>query len=150
MLPIYTFLTKQVLYMKLPLRMTPQREIILNELSKNKMHPTADELYDRIKKKLPHISLATVYRNLETLSETGLITKLEVTGRQKRFDWNKEPHSHITCTECNKLDDIFPPALSTPSLDFAPGDNKGYKVIGHRIEYFGICPACQEKLSKKE
>jgi Fe2+ or Zn2+ uptake regulation protein len=72
------------------LRMTHQREIILDELNRSKTHPTADELFDRIKHKLPRISLATVYRNLEILSAAGLIKKLEMSGRQKRFDWDRE------------------------------------------------------------
>ncbi|MCI5132654.1 MAG: transcriptional repressor, partial [Candidatus Electrothrix sp. EH2] len=71
--------------MKDILRMTHQRELILEELGNCHNHPTADALYERIKKKLPRISLATVYRNLEILSEAGMIRKLEISGRQKRF-----------------------------------------------------------------
>ena len=71
-----------------PLRMTYQREIILEELKKTKTHPTADELYTTVRQRIPHISLATVYRNLETLANSGLVRKLEVIGRQKRFDGN--------------------------------------------------------------
>ena len=62
----------------MPLRMTNQREIILQELQKSKKHMTADELYSRVRKVMPRISLATVYRNLETLSDAGIIAKLEM------------------------------------------------------------------------
>ena len=79
------------------LRMTNQREIILRELKKSKRHLAADELYDIVKKVMPRISLATVYRNLEILSEAGMIGKLEISGRQKRFDFDVSDHDHIYC-----------------------------------------------------
>jgi Fur family ferric uptake transcriptional regulator len=77
--------------------MTNQREIILRELRKSRQHLSADELFDRVKKTMPRISLATVYRNLEILSEAGMITKLEISGRQKRFDYDVVDHDHIYC-----------------------------------------------------
>jgi Fe2+ or Zn2+ uptake regulation protein/predicted transcriptional regulator len=124
--------------------MTHQREIILDELNRSKTHPTADELYSCIKKNLPRISLATVYRNLEILSEAGLIQKLQVSGRQKRFDWNPEVHNHIFCTQCQGLDNIpTPDAGATPYV--GPMQEKGYCITGCRIEFFGLCPKCQTK-----
>ena len=126
------------------LRMTHQREIILDELNRSKAHPTADELYSCIKKKLPRISLATVYRNLEILSEAGLIQKLQVSGRQKRFDWNPEQHNHIFCTQCQGLDNIpSPDAEEAPYVK--PMQEKGYCITGCRIEFYGLCPTCQKK-----
>ncbi|MCJ7604005.1 MAG: transcriptional repressor, partial [Desulfobulbaceae bacterium] len=68
------------------LRMTKQRQVILEELRKVKTHPTADDMYQMLRKKMPKISLGTVYRNLEILSESGIIQKLDVGGTQKRFD----------------------------------------------------------------
>ncbi len=125
------------------LRMTHQREIILDELTKSKTHPTADELYERIKKRLPRISLATVYRNLEILSEAGLITKLEISGRQKRFDWDPGSHDHIFCTQCQRVDNICTPTGNAPVISSM--QKKGYRITGRRIEFFGICPNCQKK-----
>ena len=125
------------------LRMTHQRETILDELNRSKTHPTADELYERIKKKLPRISLATVYRNLEILSGAGLIQKLEVSGRQKRFDWNPEQHTHIFCTQCQGVDNILAPDAQAPYI--GPMQEKGYCITGCRIEFFGLCPKCQKK-----
>lgn len=130
--------------MKPTLRMTHQREIILDELNRSKTHPTADELYSCIKKKLPRISLATVYRNLEILSGAGLIQKLEVSGRQKRFDWNPEQHNHIYCTQCQGVDNIATPEVQAPYI--GPMQEKGYCITGCRIEFFGLCPTCQNKL----
>jgi Fe2+ or Zn2+ uptake regulation protein len=131
------------------LRMTHQREIILEELHRGKIHPTADELYERIKKKLPRISLATVYRNLEILSEAGVIKKLEISGRQKRFDWDPHDHDHVFCTQCQRVDNIPTPDAPVPYV--APTQEKGYRITGCRIEFFGLCPKCrkQQETTKK-
>lgn len=68
------------------IRLTTQRQIILEELAKVKTHPTASELYDMVRKRLPRIGLGTVYRNLELMADSGMILKIEVGGTQKRFD----------------------------------------------------------------
>lgn len=128
--------------MQRTLRMTHQREVVLHELRRCQMHPTADELYGLIKKKLPRISLATVYRNLEILSEAGHIGKLEVSGRQKRFDWDPTDHSHVFCVRCHRVDNLDFPGLPCPRVE--PGQNQGYEISGCRIEFFGLCPACRE------
>ena len=121
------------------LRMTHQREIILDELRRSKAHPTADELYERIKKKVPRISLATVYRNLEILSEAGLIKKLEISGRQKRFDWDPGEHDHVFCIHCQRVDNIATTATAPP---VEPMRERGYQITGCRIEFYGLCPKC--------
>ncbi|CAK8714886.1 Ferric uptake regulation protein [Candidatus Electronema halotolerans] len=124
-------------------RMTNQREVILEEIAKYKGHPTADLLYERVRKKLPRISLATVYRNLEILSKAGKIRKLEISGRQKRFDRELEEHNHICCVQCHRIDNIH----IAPEQMLASGSEQktGYKIFGWRVEFFGICPECQEK-----
>lgn len=130
-----------------PLRMTHQREIILEELKKAETHPTADELYERIKKRLPRISLATVYRNLEILSEADIIKKMEISGRQKRFDWDTREHNHVVCIACNRIDNIeLESKLDVPS----EGDMKNYQVSGCRVEFYGLCPECQKKTEKNQ
>jgi Fur family ferric uptake transcriptional regulator len=84
-------------------RMTKQRRIILEELTKIKTHPTAYDLYEMVKVRLPSISLGTVYRNLEHLSSKGLILKLDIGKGQKRFDATTKEHAHIMCLECGKV-----------------------------------------------
>ena len=78
-------------------RMTLQRKTILEVLRQTDFHPSADEIYMMVRERLPRISLGTVYRNLEVLSESGFIQKLELGGTIKRFDWNPEKHYHIRC-----------------------------------------------------
>lgn len=121
-------------------RLTHQRQLILEELCAVKSHPTADELYDMVRHRLPKISLATVYRNLEWLTEQSMIQKIEVGGRQKRFDGNTTPHCHIRCVECGKVDDIEMDPLN--DLVIPAEQAHGYKVLGHRLEIQGICPQC--------
>jgi Fe2+ or Zn2+ uptake regulation protein len=128
--------------------MTHQRELILEELGNCHNHPTADALYERIKKKLPRISLATVYRNLEILSEAGMIRKLEISGRQKRFDREIEQHDHVFCVQCRRVDDIKFDQSRLLSLD--EEHSQGYTISGCRVEFFGICPQCQAKNKKKQ
>lgn len=85
------------------MRLTTQRQIILEELEKVTSHPTANEVYDMVRKRLPRIGLGTVYRNLELMAETGIILKIEVGGTQKRFDATTHPHYHIRCISCGKV-----------------------------------------------
>lgn len=129
--------------MPMELRMTHQRELILQELQTSGEHLTADELYDRVKKKLPRISLATVYRNLEILTQVGFIAKREVSGRQKRFDSDVTEHDHIFCVQCQRLDNL---ELNREEVCGLPTEViEGYTVIGYRLEFSGICKDCQQK-----
>lgn len=130
------------------LRMTNQREVILRELRTSKKHLTADELYERVKKDMPRISLATVYRNLEILSEAGMIQKLEISGRQKRFDYDTELHDHIYCVQCHRVDNL---KMEHGSInDEVLSRISNYDVTGYRLEFAGICPECKKKNSLKK
>jgi Fe2+ or Zn2+ uptake regulation protein len=124
-------------------RMTRQRGIILEELRKINTHPSADEIYERVRKHLPRISLGTVYRNLEILSELGEIQKLEAGGSSmKRFDGNPVSHYHIRCICCDRVVDAPVEPLINTSKDIHEATN--YKIIGHRFEFIGVCPVCSD------
>jgi Fe2+ or Zn2+ uptake regulation protein len=123
-------------------RMTRQRRVILEELQKTKTHPTADELYNRVREKIPNVSLGTVYRNLEVLSQCGVILKLETTGSHMRFDPNVENHYHIRCVNCGRVADA--PVEMFDGIDAQLEQASRYRIIGHRLEFMGICPHCQE------
>ncbi len=125
------------------IRLTTQRQIILEELAKVKTHPTASELYDMVRKRLPRIGLGTVYRNLELMAENGMILKLEVGGTQKRFDATTEDHYHIRCSRCGRVDDIDIPVID--SLVESAAKSTDYQILGHHVEFTGICPDCQKK-----
>ncbi len=121
-------------------RMTKQRALILDELRKTASHPTADEIYAVVRAKMPHISLGTVYRNLELLAEGKDVLKLEYAGFQKRFDGNTYPHAHVRCERCGRVADVMGeiPAQSLPDNVTAPG----FKINSARLEFFGLCKDC--------
>ncbi len=87
-------------------RMTRQRMVILDTLRSMVSHPTADEVYEAVRGILPHISLGTVYRNLEVLTEMGLIMRLDIGGGQRRYDGRAERHYHLRCINCERVVDI--------------------------------------------
>ena len=122
------------------MRLTSQRQVILEELRKVKSHPTANDVYDMVRKRLPRIGLGTVYRNLDLLAEKGIIRKLEVGGDQKRFDGDTSPHYHIRCVECNRVDDIF--IEQSGELEQSAASCCDYKILGHHVEFSGICSRC--------
>ena len=128
------------------MRLTTQRQIILEELLKVTSHPTANEVYDMVRKRLPRIGLGTVYRNLELMAETGMILKLEVGGTQKRFDATITPHYHVRCMECGKVDDIKIPVQEDINEIAAQACN--YQILGHHIEFTGICSDCTNSHQK--
>ena len=122
--------------------MTPQRRVILEELRKVTSHPTADEIYELVRRRLPHISLGTVYRNLEILSQCGMIQKLEPGGTQKHFDGMAENHYHFRCLGCGRIEDISIDPLC--ELEESVPDLDKYEIIGHRLELIGYCPGCRK------
>ena len=125
-------------------RMTRQRQVILEELRKVNTHPSADEVYEMVRKRLPRISLGTVYRNLEILSEAGDIKKLEP-GSLKRFDGNPSEHFHIRCIRCDRIADV--PMPCDFEIDLADMTPTEYEILGHRLEFFGLCPFCSNSSS---
>ncbi|OGR05167.1 MAG: transcriptional repressor [Deltaproteobacteria bacterium RIFOXYD12_FULL_50_9] len=123
------------------MRMTKQRQIILEELKKVTSHPTADEVYQMVRRRMPKISLGTVYRNLEILAGLGHIQKLSVGGTQKRFDGDISLHSHIRCRDCGRVADLnlkLESHIETEAARFTD-----FVVLGHHLEFIGICPECQ-------
>jgi len=126
-------------------RITKQRQVILEELRKLNTHPSADEIYKVVRRRLPRISLGTVYRNLEVLSALGKIQKLELSGSLKRFDWNTKKHYHIRCVRCNRVDDA--PIAPLNQLENDLYKATVFEIIGHNLEFIGLCPECSKKNS---
>lgn len=124
------------------LRMTNQRQVILDELKQLKSHPTAGELCQIVRKRLPRISLGTVYRNLDILSRTGIIQKLDVAGLEMRFDGDISDHYHLRCLGCGKVVDVELEPMA--GLESACQKHSDFKVMGHRLEFMGLCPTCQD------
>ncbi len=128
---------------KASMKMTPQRRAILEELAKLRSHPTADEVFVLVRKKVPKVSLATIYRNLECLAEAGMIQKLELTGKKRRYDADTERHYHFRCIECGKVFDLALDAEG--ALDELADQIEEFEVLEHRLEFRGRCPECTQK-----
>ena len=128
-------------------RMTRQRKVILEELLKQNVHPSADEIYQMVRRRMPRISLGTVYRNLEVLANMGKIQKLELSGALKRYDWDTNKHYHIRCVYCDRVDDA--PIAPLNQLENDLYGATVFEIIGHNLEFTGLCPECSKKAAPK-
>ena len=122
--------------------MTRQRRIILDMLRADPSHPTADEVYRAVRKRLPRISLATVYRNLDLLDHDGLIERVRFDDGPAHYDGHLGPHHHVRCVMCGKLADVPPEfcRLQPCELD----RSTGYELVSCHVEISGVCPRCRQ------
>lgn len=121
-------------------RNTPQRSLILGLMENNYNHPTADEVYELARKQEPHISRATVYRNLNLLAEMGEIRRLSMPDGPDHFDCRMTNHYHFLCRSCKKVVDTILPY--NEMLNFAEAGLPGYRTEWHRLVLVGFCPKC--------
>jgi len=122
-------------------RLTKQRSVILEELKKVKTHPTASELYLAVRRRIPNISLGTVYRNLEILGEEGLIMKIGC-DTFNRFDGETKAHQHFFCRNCQKVYDVE----ENIELKFNQKifeEKTGHKIQDFNVGVYGICKDCR-------
>ncbi|QSQ08931.1 Peroxide-responsive repressor PerR [Koleobacter methoxysyntrophicus] len=124
-------------------RMTKQRRIILDVLRSTTSHPTADWLYEKVKDKIPNISLGTVYRNLNILKEMNEIMELNYGSTYSRFDGNPQNHYHFVCERCGRVFDIDEEVHR--EMDRRVEEKTGFTVRYHRMEFYGTCRECQNE-----
>lgn len=125
-------------------RMTRQRRVILDTLADVHTHPTAAELYDMVREQLPDISQATVYRNLRQLQELGYVRELSYGTDASHYDARVEPHYHVRCRRCGRVDDVHLDVEPTPSVEDARRAADRWRIDGCRVEFVGLCPDCSE------
>lgn len=118
-----------------------QREAIHDYLLSVTSHPTAETVYNELRKTNPELSLGTVYRNLDRLSKSGDILRLKGFGEKDRFDGNAEHHYHAECVKCSEITDIFIDYMSNMDNDIK--DNIGLDVLSHDIKFNIICSKCK-------
>ncbi len=140
---IVTVTISKGLDLRTNIRMTKQRKVILDELRKVTVHPTADQIYESVRKKMPGISLGTVYRNLDLLCRTGTVRRIDQSGSPMRYDGDLSDHNHIYCMKCGRIDDIRGLPLET-GFEEEEIKKTGYKLIKVKIELAGLCPECQK------
>jgi Fe2+ or Zn2+ uptake regulation protein len=124
-------------------RRTRQREAILRILKRTTAHPTADWLYDEVRKEIPNISKGTVYRNLNFLRQTGEILELNPDGTVTRYDGRPDNHYHFSCEKCGRVFDVDEPV--GPEFDRRVAQKTGFQVNRHTLEFFGLCRDCQKE-----
>lgn len=124
--------------MNRPMRLTPQRALILKLLKNSTNHPSAENIYDMAKKEFPAISFKTVYNTLSLFARQKTIRELVIDPTKKRYCPVKAPHHHITCTECNKVVDVFVDL----SVNLPKKQAAGFNIGGSYIFFYGVCSAC--------
>ena len=118
-------------------RQSQMRQAIYEAVLNHPVHPTAEYVYEQLKPQHPSLSLGTVYRNLGILAEQGLIRKIESQSGADRFDGNVEPHFHVRCRECGRLEDVF---LSYDGqMDAQVQATTGYRIEEHFVTFSGLC-----------
>lgn len=126
------------------LNVTYQRILIYKSLMANKSHPTAEEIYKDVKQEYPSISLATVYKTLETFALNELIGKVTQLHDLARYDADMDMHHHLVCLKCRKVIDIHDEHLNKLNLP----QHDAFHISGYRIQFEGVCKECEvEELS---
>lgn len=124
------------------IKSTPQRIAIYDVLIHTKSHPTVEEIYNVIRPSYPSISLATVYKTLESFKESGLVQELNIGENKSRYDANTLAHTHILCMDCGKVFDIEPDPVGC--LYTSLPDTLDFDVISQQVYFFGLCKSCKK------
>jgi len=124
------------------MRLTPQRVAICKLLSDTQDHPTAARIHEQVREQYPSLSLMTVYNTLNALVELGTVNALGNAGDNNiHYDGNTSLHINLACISCHKIVDIACPQIA--NLDKEISGVSGFKLLGTRMMYYGICPDCQ-------
>lgn len=123
------------------LRWTPQRQAVIEALLRMPHHPTAEEIYVSVRKRVPGMSRATVYNTMEALAGMGRVTSVTAPDGTRRYDPNQEPHHHLRCRLCGSIVDLAAEAATPPP---PPSTNRlaGFRVESVLVEYHGVCASC--------
>ncbi len=124
------------------LRVTRQRQAIIDCLAGRNDHPSARRIYRDLERADTRLSLATVYNTLATLVELGVLAEMEFEGSDNRYDTNLTPHLNLVCTGCGAIADLVSELPAEPS---AVRGEVGFETTGYRLEYRGICARCRAR-----
>jgi Fur family peroxide stress response transcriptional regulator len=128
-------------------RMTPQRMEILRLLATSSTHPSASQLHERLKEKFPTTSLSTVYKTLDILKEMEEVEVLGFSKDDTHYDaTGSTEHPHLICLKCRKIIDVDVPSFEglIQEVQADVTERSDYQILHHRLDFFGICPECQE------
>ena len=122
------------------LRVTPQRQEVYRELARATDHPSAEMLHKRVTKRLPTMTLDTVYRTLGTLEKVGLVERVSIVASSARYEANTDIHHHFVCRKCGYILDIYSDRLNHIGLE--RDLPKGFQMHSSQVQLRGICPKC--------
>ncbi len=124
------------------MKFSKQREMILNQVKNFPVHPTADQVYTALKADNPSLSLGTVYRNLNLLSEMGELLKIRIADGSDRFDGRTDRHFHMVCDKCTRVFDVELTELD--GLKSIVADKYGHNLTEITLNLNGVCCECAE------
>ena len=125
-------------------RLTPQRMSVLKILATSDQHPSVEQIYEQVQVNFPMTSLATVYKTVSLLKDVGQVLELGYSDDSNRYDGRRpSPHPHLVCVCCKKIVDLDNDMLDTVAWQVA--EKSGYQMVGHRLDFMGICPECQNE-----
>ena len=122
-------------------RITPQRLAIVRILVESKEHPSVEQIYRQVRKDFPTTSLATVYNTIERLKEMEEVLELPFSGGSRYDGCNPSSHPHLVCTVCGAIEDLNIGVTPTAAEVAA---SSGYSEVHERLEFYGVCPRCQD------
>lgn len=125
-------------------RQTAQRNLVFHIVADRCDHPTAQDVFEQARGSMPAISLGTVYRNLQRLVNQGRLIESKNGHKPARYEARRHRHYHIHCTQCGSLEDVSVPYQE--ELDRKVARQLHYQLDEHRLEFYGICPTCQQKM----
>ena len=123
------------------LKVTPQRLAIYDYLAGTDCHPSADVIYKNVEESTPGMSLATVYKTLEAFKKNNLVIELNTGDGSARYDAKTYNHSHIVCSKCGRVFDLFLPEITNIREQIA--NLTKFKLNDERLIFYGVCPSCQ-------
>ena len=121
------------------IKVTPQRLSIVEELY-GSIHMGIDELYEAIKKRFPSVSLATVYKNINTMLDSHFIQEVKIPNKKSKYELTKERHSHVVCQDCGKVDDII---VDLHDIAKQAANLSHYQIKEEDLVFSGLCPSCK-------
>jgi len=122
-------------------RYTDQRAAVYRLVARSRVHPTAEDVFLGVRTEVPGISLATVYKSLETLVSCGLAKKLNLDDGSARFCGRTEPHHHARCLACGAVSDV-PGELGDSDIAALRLQSRGFHLVGYELELTGYCSDC--------
>lgn len=126
-------------------RNTVQKQLVLQAVQELKSHPTADEVYRQVVLSHPSISKATVYRNLNSLAEDGVVGRVAMPNAADRFDFVPQRHYHIKCVNCGRVTDAS--GSYHAELDTQAQQDTDFQILRHDLVFEGLCPECQKRVN---